>query len=472
VLERRRFGAVLHRYAELAASSANAASTRAPRLAPGAGDRLARAREELGRLGSPALATRLAELVERGDETAVAALRPYDLAEEWGVPRREALELCLQATRAGLLDLRWELLCPSCRGAKASVAHLSEIEPTIHCDGCHIDFAVGFDRSVEVRFRPNPSIRPVGEHAFCVGGPQLTPHVVAQARLAAGAETVLEPELEPGAHRLRATGARGAVAVDVADDGAGEAWVTLADGALVPDAVAVSTRPRLRVANRTDAPQVVALERTAWSDRAATAAEVTALQLFRDLFASEALRPLEPISVGSLTLLFTDLRASTRFYREIGDATAFGRVMRHIDVVRDAVRAEGGAVVKTMGDAVMAVFTRPLAAIRAALAAQAALRADAGGSPPLHLKVGLHHGPCIAITQDGRLDYFGSTVNAAARLVALASGDDVVCSASVCDDPEVRAALAAGDVAAEGFDAELRGFEGEAFALQRVRAVP
>jgi class 3 adenylate cyclase len=90
----------------------------------------------------------------------------------------------------------------------------------------------------------------------------------------------------------------------------------------------------------------------------------------------------------------------------------------------------------------------------------------------LRLKVGLHHGPCIAITQDGRLDYFGSTVNAAARLVALAAGDDLVSTASVCDDPEVRAALAAGEIAAEAFEAELRGFEGEAFGLQRLRAGP
>ena len=59
--------------------------------------------------------------------------------------------------------------------------------------------------------------------------------------------------------------------------------------------------------------QLFILERTAWSDDAATAAEVTALQMFRDLFATEALRPGEQISVGTLTVLFTDLQNSTRF---------------------------------------------------------------------------------------------------------------------------------------------------------------
>jgi hypothetical protein len=58
---------------------------------------------------------------------------------------------------------------------------------------------------------------------------------------------------------------------------------------------------------------------------------VTALQVFRDLFATEALRPGEQISVGTLTVLFTDLKNSTRMYREIGDATAFGHVMNHFE---------------------------------------------------------------------------------------------------------------------------------------------
>src|SRR5204862_6366444 len=104
--------------------------------------------------------------------------------------------------------------------------------------------------------------------------------------------------------------------------------------------------------NETDAEQLLILERMEWSDQATTAAEVTALQVFRDLFASEALRPGEQISVGTLTVLFTDLRNSTRMYREIGDATAFGRVMNDFDILRQAIADEGGALVKTLGDAV------------------------------------------------------------------------------------------------------------------------
>jgi class 3 adenylate cyclase len=171
------------------------------------------------------------------------------------------------------------------------------------------------------------------------------------------------------------------------------------------------------------------------------------------------LRPGEPVSVGTLTVLFTDLRDSTRFYREVGDAPAFGSVMQHLDVLREAVAGEGGAVVKAMGDAIMAVFTRPAAAVQAGLAAQ---RAVAGR--PLELKVGIHTGPCIAITQNGVLDYFGSTVNLAARLVSLSSGADIVVSGDVLADPEVAEL----ELLREPVEARLKGFE-ESLELWRVR---
>jgi class 3 adenylate cyclase len=216
----------------------------------------------------------------------------------------------------------------------------------------------------------------------------------------------------------------------------------------------------LRLENDTLAERVVVVERVAWSDAVATAAQVTALQTFRDLFAAEALRRDEPISVGTLTVVFTDLRGSTRYYREVGDASAFGSVLEHLDLLRRAVAVEEGAVVKQMGDAIMAVFVRPVGAVRAMLAAQ---REVAGR--PLALKVGVHTGPCIAVEQNGVLDYFGSTVNLAARLVALSSGDDLAVSDAVVTDSEVEALA----LRMETLESSVKGFEGESLRLWRLR---
>jgi class 3 adenylate cyclase len=174
------------------------------------------------------------------------------------------------------------------------------------------------------------------------------------------------------------------------------------------------------------------------------------------------------MAVGSLTVVFTDLRDSTRLYRQVGDAPAFGSVAGHFDVLRDAVADAGGAVVKTIGDAVMAVFRRPAAGVTALLAAQTELAA-ADRAQPLHLKVGMHAGPCLAVTLNERLDYFGSTVNAAARIVGLSSGADVVVSGAVRCDPEVAELVDAGAVTAEREDAPLKGFDEGPFELWRLR---
>jgi class 3 adenylate cyclase len=116
----------------------------------------------------------------------------------------------------------------------------------------------------------------------------------------------------------------------------------------------------------------------------------------------------------------------------------------------------------------MAIFRRPAGAVRAALAAQREL-ADPGRADgrPHWLKVGIHVGPCIAVDQNERLDYFGSTVNAAARLVSLSSGTDVIVSGAVRADPEVKELLADTKIAAEPLEAELKGFD-ERFELWRL----
>jgi len=469
----RKFAETFRRYDELALRGEQAQTQIIPAARLGAGERqlLGSLERRLVEDGADArLAARLVETVEGGDELTLARLRPYALADAWGAPRRDLLELCLKATRAGLLDLRWELLCPLCRGAKQTAATLRDVRSELHCDSCHIDFTVNFDRSVEVVFGPNPAVRKLEVREFCVGGPQVTPHVVAQQLVAAGARRELRAALEEGRYRLRAHGLLGGRNLVVGEGGAPAATFRADGGDWPHDELRVGRAPSFALENATGEEQLFILERTAWNDQAATAAEVTALQLFRDLFASEALRPGDQISVGQLTVIFTDLRDSTRMYREIGDAVAFGAVMSHFDVLREAIAAEGGSIVKTLGDAVMAVFPRPAPALRAILSAQATLAAAPGGLRPLLLKAGVHTGPCIAVTLNERLDYFGSNINIAARLEPLSTGRDCVISSAVRQDPTVAEMLAdpAARLAAEPVEARLKGFDDERFELWRV----
>ncbi len=474
-LSARRFETTIRRYDHLAATGKSPQELPARgRLAPGGRERLVKLQETLRAQGAaPDLVGRLITIIEGADDLTLARMRPYGLADYWGAPRRSVLELCLSATRAGLLDMQWDVLCPLCRGAKQSSPSLADVHSQVHCDSCNIDFTVNFDRSVELTFRPTAAVRPVEHREFCVGGPQVTPHILVQQLVPPGTRRTLTPSFETGRYRLRGSDLPGGQSLAVGSDGLSEVTLRASAAGWPHGELRLSPTPTLTLENATASQHLFILERMAWTDQATTAAEVIALQRFRDLFAREILRPGQQMSVGSLAVVFTDLRGSTRLYREIGDAPAFGRVMDHFDLLRQAIAAEEGALVKTIGDAVMAVFHAPVAALRAVLSAQEALASFSGAGSPLCLKAGIHYGPSIAVTLNERLDYFGATVNIAARLVGLSTGEDVIISTAVRDDPEVADWLhvSKGSLKAERIEATLKGFDAERFDLWRVMPV-
>ncbi|MGH9883396.1 MAG: DUF5939 domain-containing protein, partial [Pyrinomonadaceae bacterium] len=472
LISARRFGKAFREYDGMVESGESSEGLGAPReISEAEKKRLSLLADRLVEKGVTAdVAKKLISFVGEADEMDLTRIRPYALADSWGESRRAVLEACFHATRVGLLDLQWDLLCPLCRGPQETSGSLRDINSQVHCAGCQIDFNVNFERFVEVTFRPNASVRSVDPKTYCVGNPQRTPHVVAQQMLAPRSERVVTMPLEEGRYRIRGLNFPGEQTLQVSAGGAATAAIEASTNGWACEVINVSTNSSLRFVNKTDTEQLFLMERIAWGDQAATAAEVTALQIFRDLFSTEALRPGEKISVGTLTVLFTDLRHSTQLYREIGDATAFGRVLNHFDILKKAIADEDGALVKTIGDAVMAVFRDPAAGLRAMLTAQRILANPTDGRAPLILKAGMHIGPCIAVTLNDRLDYFGSTVNLAARLECLSTGSDVIISRDVYDDPDVRQLITGpdGSLQAEPFEMALKGFDEERFELLRV----
>ncbi len=441
-------------------------------------DRIGR---ELRRDGySTDLIERLIKFISTAEEDDVAHIRAYALADRWNVPRRQVLELCLAATRRSLLDLRWDVLCPMCRGVKATAAQLSDVDQDVHCPSCNINFAVNFDRAIEVTFRPNPTIRKVEVMEYCVGGPQLTPHIVAQQHLSAGQSRTLDLAFEPGMHRIRAR-SNGAKAVpghldlrvsrDRADQPTHSLRVMADTKGWSADQLIIDPDASIAIENCTGHDQYVVIERVAWNDQATTAVDVSTVQTFRDWFSAQALRPDIQLGITNIALLFTDLRGSTQMYRTIGDAPAFGRVLEHFDVLRRSVNQHDGALIKTIGDAIMAAFLEPAAGVRAAidiLRGMAELNANQSVFP-LRLKMGLHAGPAIAVTLNDRLDYFGTTINIASRLVGQAQGDDLIVSAAVMNEAAVQRALAEVSTPVESLTAQLQGFSGEEFEIYRIK---
>jgi class 3 adenylate cyclase len=471
VIARNRFERALRVYDRLANKRGSVITLARPRGLSAKGRARFRALSEIVvRQGTdPSLMARLEDFLERSDELSIQRIRPYALADHWEVNRRAVLEMCLRSTRAGILDMSWDLLCPSCRGTTEGHTNLGAVHSRSHCSTCQIDFTVNFDHNIEVVFRPNPSVRAVEfDTAFCVGSPQLQPHVIMTQSVSPLHSLPVNLKLETGRYTLRASNVAGSVSLLADVDGLPKSDLRVTSFGWPPEQEHVSRLPTLNLINATDADQTFQLERTAWSDQASTAADVTALQVFRDLFASEVVRPGEEISIGSVTLMFTDLRDSTRLYRKIGDASAFGRVREHFEILEKSIAAEGGAIVKTMGDSVMATFRNPVAALRAVWNAQTKIAEY--GEPMLWLKVGLHKGPCIVVNLNDRLDYFGSTVNITARLPGFSQGGELILSDEMHNDPEIGEFLtqAAKPDSVSCFTGDLKGFD-EPFTMWRVK---
>jgi class 3 adenylate cyclase len=418
------------------------------------------------------LAQKLADHVLQAQEADLWSIRPLRLARDWGRPALEVVELCLQAVRAGLLELRWNLLCPRCRVAKAWSGGLDRLPDGAHCGSCNIDYGRDFSKNVEASFRPAEAIRPLESGEYCLWGPRSTPHIKLQIALNPGQTREIKAQLTPGPYRLRTL--ESGPECDVEAGSAGFPTVVLEDH----DVHAGPPAPRgmIRLENRSTRALTAIVESRAWVADALTADRVTALQAFRDLFSEDVLRPGDEVSIGRVTLLFSDLRGSTALYQKIGDATAYHLVRDHFAFLAQTIRDHQGAIVKTIGDAVMAACARPEDGLRAAIAIQRQVAAFNREHPvgndgdAVAIKLGLHQGPCIVVTLNDRLDYFGSTVNLAARLQGQSKGHDIVLSREIAEDPAVApilAGLAAEGVPAERDQAALKGFA-EPLAFRRI----
>jgi class 3 adenylate cyclase len=193
-----------------------------------------------------------------------------------------------------------------------------------------------------------------------------------------------------------------------------------------------------------------------------TGHELLSIQAFRDLFKNEYLPEGESLQIKRTAFMFTDLGGSTALYARKGDPRAYRLVREHFDVLYGAVNAESGAIVKTIGDAIMAVFTRGDQAFRAAMTSQREIARfnKERNLPPdeaLILKIGLHAGPCLSVTLNERMDYFGTTVNMAARIQSLSHGDDIVFSEEIAREPLVQKIIAERPV--DSIEVQLKGFD-------------
>lgn len=382
---------------------------------------------------APQVRERLGELARRGPDADCVRLRPFELADAWGLPRDLVLTGFLRGVHAGLFELRWSIVCPSCRTQSGAVPRLDEVPEEGHCQLCDIDFELDLDQAVEAVFTLHAAVRSVPELPFCLAGPGRTPHVLTQRNVAPGGATRLIAPLEPGRYRIFSRGG-GRTSLSVEPGGPDQGALDLDDSGLSAPSLSLAPGAELTLSNRGAEARHVKIERLTYASNAVTAHRLGTMTEFRTLFSGEVLKRGTPLKVSRVAVLFTDLTGSTALYERVGDALAFRFVDDHFDALRDAISGAGGAVVKTMGDAVMAVFPDEEQALVGAIAALDAFERFRRASPLgalVGLKIGLHAGPSYVVTANGALDYFGQTVNVASRLEHLAERGEIIVEARI-----------------------------------------
>jgi class 3 adenylate cyclase len=417
-------------------------------------------------------------LLQHGPDRALCRINALAFAEKTRLDVERVIAAFLHCARLGIFDLSWNVLCPGCSGVLDAGATLKTVDHDKYdCALCACGYVPTLDEMVEVTFTINPRVRRIAAHdpdtlsfveycrqVFWSSGIDLPDDSLEQVLDEVTMEAI---ELPPGERALISLQlpAQFIIVFDPVTHGTqfihvqGEPTRDRQSLSLVFNNVraptgALELRPgplRLLLENRTHRrvlPGVWiagnALHQLLGKRRAfLTAKKLLTNQTFRDIYRTDTLDVDQRLKITSMTFLFTDLKGSTALYERVGDLVAYDIVRQHFEVLQEIVASEAGAVVKTIGDAVMATFSTPDRALAAALRMRDAMRKFNSGrtTDELLVKIGIHEGPCLAVTLNDRQDYFGQTVNMASRVQGLATTRSIFVTKPVIEDAQAAKIL-------------------------------
>jgi class 3 adenylate cyclase len=449
----------------------------------------------LRQAADPQVVDHIEQVVVHGSDRDLNRVNALAFAARRGLDEEKTIAAFLHAARIGAFEMAWNVLCPGCGGVLDTSATLKTVNRDhYHCALCAAGYEPTLDEMVEVTFTVSPRVRRIEAH-----DPDRLPPFEYYRQLFFSSGVDLPENLEEKFSRAL---------LEMIELGPGEkAFLSLhlpAEFVIIFDAVTHSTqfidvkgeptaerqslsmvisrghapnetltlRPgplRLVLENHTDRrvlPNVCIAghdlhDLMSHRQPFVTAKRLLTNQTFRDIYRTDTLDVDQRLKITSLTFLFTDLRGSTLLYERVGDLAAFDLVRAHFQVLQMIVAAEAGAIVKTIGDAVMATFPTPDRAVAAALRMREAMRRlnVERGREDLLLKIGIHEGPCLAVTLNDRQDYFGQTVNIASRVQDLADPQAILATRSVIEDDRAATILTRNGIPPVPRPVELRGIE-------------
>ena len=432
----------------------------------------------LKQTADPSVAAAILNLLEKGRDSELNRINVLDFSSRTGLDEERVISGFLHASRLGLFDLTWNVLCPGCGGVLDAHSTLKSLRhDDYHCGLCACGYEASVDEQVEVAFTVSPQVRRIAAHdpntlpiwdyfkqVFWSSGVDLNEEsfeslsndvVLDALELPPREKAVLSLQLPPNFIIVFEPVTHAAQFIDVQGEPTRERQqLSLIYNRIQAPVGTMTLRPgplRLSLDNQTDVrvlPSVFiaaeALHHLIGKRKPfLTAKRMLTNQTFRDVYKADNLNIDQRLKITSLTFLFTDLKGSTALYERVGDLAAFDLVRAHFHALLEIISSEKGAVVKTIGDAVMATFNRPEQALAAGLRIRAAMEKlnVERGTRDLVVKIGIHEGSCLAVMLNERQDYFGQTVNIAARVQGLSTSHAIHVTGSVIDAPAVTAIL-------------------------------
>lgn len=378
---------------------------------------------------------RIEDYILTADDTRLFSISPYRLAKIWSMDKQDVLNGFLFSSKAGIFDMEWNVKCPSCRSSTESTKTLKELTSKAHCEHCQIDISAGFDDAVEITFNINQNIRStkdIASHEIVMSWSDFDESLT--LNVDAGEISEIRMELDNGTYFMFNHQEFTGSPLKISDDGKDEFFIDFIyeDQKIkkVKKHGFKSGKKVIRIENKSSSPIEIAFSKSVdfpW----VSGADIASNQLFRDYFSTELISSDEMFSIKNIVFVFTDIKGSTDLYEKRGDSKAYYLVKEHFKIMNRIVAKHNGAIVKTIGDAVMATFLSSSDSIKAVFEMQKefeTFNSNEDSRDDIIIKIGMNRGSCLAVTSNDKLDYFGRTVNIAARVQGLSGGNDIMIS--------------------------------------------
>jgi class 3 adenylate cyclase len=429
----------------------------------------------------PKIVTDLRRYIEDADDSALFRVNAIQYAKNNGLNESEVIDLFLYSAKLGIFQLEWNMVCPTCACIVDKLSTLNDVHANFICKFCGVDGKLDFDDYIQVVFTINPAIRQISFHQpkaiapedylfnvlFARGVKELPnglTHMDVGKMLIKHLQIVepdqevhVEMDVTPGIYNITELYSNASLAFLIADEQSdidtinvdfSHEEINVKDRQLTQIRAEIlqqfrsfekyanlnckkihvnfknnsSEKTTLMLVNIPVGIPIIRLE----FYPCLTGKRLLTNQTFVNLFRSESLNANEAMKINDISVLFTDLEGSVKLYDNIGEVNAFHAIRQHFETLETIVRNNNGAIIKTMGDAVMAVFLQPHDGLKAALDIMKTFKSLYKNNPrDLKLRLGMNHGHSIIVSHNSQTDYFGQTVNVASRIQKLARSNEI-----------------------------------------------